>query len=66
MFDVVRKRESPCLLHNFVQLEATLMPFFIMIEWRIEALCVLLVDKTNITTKTFGCKQAALSGRKKL
>jgi hypothetical protein len=35
-------------------------------EWRIEALCVLLVDKTNITTKIFGCKQAALSGRKKL
>ena len=32
-------------------------------DWRrIEALCVLLVDKTNITTKLFGCKQASLSG----
>jgi hypothetical protein len=30
MFDVDRKRESPCLLHNFVQLEATLMSFFTM------------------------------------
>jgi hypothetical protein len=31
-------------------------------RWWIGALCVLLVDKTNINTKTFGCKQAALSG----
>jgi hypothetical protein len=48
------------------QFEATLMPSFIAIRWRIGALCVLLVDKTSITTKIFGCKQAALSGPKKL